>query len=62
VPNLPSGEKNDDDTMTGTREDWLAARLDLLEAEREGIHAAQRRAGTAAAGLAVGSDRQAVPI
>ena len=35
---------------TGTREEWLEARLELLEGG-EGTHAAQRRAGAAAPGL-----------
>ena len=46
---------------TGTRDEWLAARLELL-AGGEGAHPAQRRAGAAAAGAAVGPDRQGVPI
>ena len=45
---------------TGTREEWLAARLELLR--REGADAARRRAGAAAAGAAVGSDRQGVSV
>ena len=47
--------------MTGTRQEWLAARLKLLE-DGEGAHAAQRRAGASAAGTAMGSDRQGVSI
>ena len=47
--------------MTGTREEWLAARLDAARGG-EGAHAAQRRAGAAAAGAAMGSDRQGVSI
>src|SRR5436309_9082355 len=47
--------------MTGTRNEWLAARLELLEAEKE-LTRAQRRAGAAAARAAVGSDRQGVSI
>ena len=38
----------------GTREEWLAARLELLEAEKD-ADAAQRRAGAAAAGAALGA-------
>ena len=38
--------------MTGTREEWLAARLGLLEDEKE---QPRRRAGAAAAAAAVGS-------
>ena len=49
------------DHKTGTREEWLAARLELLQAEKE-LHAGQRRAGAPAAGPAVGSDRQGVSI
>jgi predicted dithiol-disulfide oxidoreductase (DUF899 family) len=44
--------------MTGTREEWLAARLELLKAEKE----LTRRSGAVAAGAAVGSDRQGVSI
>ena len=46
---------------TGTRKEWLAARLAAARGG-EGPHAAQRRAGAAAAGAAVGPDRQGVPI
>ena len=37
---------------TGTREEWLAARLELLEAEKE-LNPAQRRTGGAAAAALV---------
>ena len=40
-----------------TREEWLAERLDLLEAEKELTHA-RRRGGETAAGAALGSGRQ----
>ena len=43
--------------MTGTREEWLAARLELLRGG-EGADAARRRAGAAAPGAALGPDRQ----
>ena len=46
---------------TGTREEWLAARLESARGG-EGTDAAQRRAGAAAAGTAVGPDRQGVSI
>jgi NAD(P)-dependent dehydrogenase (short-subunit alcohol dehydrogenase family) len=46
--------------MTGTRNEWLAARLELLEAEKE--LTAQQRAGAVAARPAVGPDRQGVSI
>jgi peroxiredoxin len=46
--------------MTGTREEWLLARLAAQGGER--INAAQRRARAAAAATTVGSDRQAVSI
>jgi len=45
---------------TGTREEWLAARLDLVKAEK--ADAAKRPASAAAAGFAVGSNRQGVPL
>ena len=52
-------------TMTthtiGTREEWLAARLELL-AGREGAHATQRRAGAAASGTALGPHRQGLSL
>ncbi len=44
--------------MTGTRQEWLAARLELLEAEKE----LTRRSDELAAGAAVGADRQGVSI
>jgi len=40
---------------TGTREEWLAARLELLGAEKE-LTAEQRRRGAAASGAALGSN------
>ena len=46
---------------TGTREEWLAARLRLLKEEKE-LTRAQRRAGAAAAGAAAGPNRQGVSI
>ena len=46
---------------TGTRDEWLTARLALLDG-REGAHAAQRRAGAAAPGAAVGPGRQGLSI
>ena len=46
--------------LTETRKEWLAARLELLEAEKE--LAAQRRAGAAAPGAAVGPGRQGLPF
>ena len=46
---------------TGTREQWLAARLDLLEAEKD-ADAAKRRTGTAAPGAALGSCRQGLSV
>ena len=46
---------------TGPRDEWLAARLELLEA-REGADTAQRRTGAAAAGTALGPDEQGVPL
>jgi predicted dithiol-disulfide oxidoreductase (DUF899 family) len=45
----------------GTRAEWLAARLELLEAEKD-ADAAQRRVGAAAAGAAVGPDREGIPV
>ena len=42
---------------TGTREEWLAARLELLEAEKE-LTRRSDEAGAAAAGAAVGSHRR----
>ncbi len=47
--------------MTGTREEWLAARLEPARGG-EGADAAQRRAGAAAPGAAVGPGRQGVSI
>ena len=47
--------------MTGTREEWLAARLELLEAEKE-LTRRSDEAGAATAGAAVGPGRQGVPI
>ena len=49
------------DHRTGTREEWLAARLELLDG-REGADAAGRRAGPDATGAAVGSDREGVQL
>ncbi len=46
---------------TGTREEWLAARLELLDAEKE-LTRQQRRARPAAAGAALGPDREGVPL
>jgi predicted dithiol-disulfide oxidoreductase (DUF899 family) len=46
--------------VTGTREEWLTARLELLQAEKELTR--RRRAGATAAGAAVGSHRQGVSI
>jgi predicted dithiol-disulfide oxidoreductase (DUF899 family) len=46
---------------TGTRKEWLAATARAARGG-EGAHAAQRRAGAAAAGAAVGADRQGVPL
>ena len=47
--------------MTGTRDEWLAARIGLAQGG-ERAHAAQRRARAAAAGLAVGQGRQGLPV
>ena len=47
--------------MTGTRKDWLAARLGAAQGG-EGANEARRRAGAATAGTAVGSDRQGLSI
>jgi hypothetical protein len=41
---------------TGTREEWMAARLALLQERR--TDAPERRPGPAAAGAAVGPDRE----
>ena len=49
------------DHRTGTREEWLAARLELLDAEKE-LTRRGDRAGAAAPGAAVGSDREGVPL
>ena len=46
---------------TGTREEWLAARLELLEAEKE-LTRRRRRASPAAAGAALGPGRQGLPL
>ena len=46
---------------TGTREEWLAARLELLRG-RKSADAAHRRRGAAAPGAALGQHRQAVPV
>jgi predicted dithiol-disulfide oxidoreductase (DUF899 family) len=48
------------DHKTGTREEWLAARLELLAAEKELTRRSDELATTA--GAALGSDRQGVPI
>src|SRR5262245_51711933 len=54
-------EKDDDDTED--RDTQRVARgAPRADRGREGAHAAQRRAGAAAAGAAVGADRQGVPI
>ena len=42
---------------TGTREEWLTARLELLKAEKE-LTRRSERAGAATARVAVGSHRQ----
>jgi len=47
--------------MTGTREEWLAARLELLEAEKE-LNEAQRRGWRGGGRSCRGSDRQGVSI
>ena len=47
--------------MTGTREEWLAARLDLLKAEKELTRRSDELARTAA-GAAVGPGRQGVSL
>jgi hypothetical protein len=44
------------DHKIGTREEWLAARLELLEAEKELTRHSEL--GPAAAGAALGSNRQ----
>jgi predicted dithiol-disulfide oxidoreductase (DUF899 family) len=46
--------------MTGSREEWLAARVELLKAEKELTQRSDADAATA--GASVGSARQGVPI
>ena len=45
----------------GTREEWQAARLELLEAEKE-LDAARRRGGKAAARAPLGPHRQGLSL
>ena len=49
------------DHQTGTREEWLAARLGLLEAEKELTRNSDKLA-PAAAGAPLGPDRQEVSV
>ena len=54
-PNLTGGP-TDDDHRTATRDEWLAARLELLKAEKE-LTRLQRRPRPPAPGAAVGAGR-----
>ncbi len=46
---------------TGTREQWLKARVELLKTEKE-LTQTQRRGGAPASGIAMGADQQGISL
>ncbi len=61
MTNHQTGTRDQPSHRYGSASEWLAARLELLEAEKE-LTRRSDELGAAAAGAAMGSDRQGVPL